>query len=95
MANKKELDNFIAKFTNLWQFGIDVKLVVDVKADVASISSNVDVKLESLGNDTEVVGYHRIDGRSNRLSPCRQRRRKRREAKAEEVANELAETVDC
>ena len=98
----QELDNFIYKFKNLWQCGSDVKLVVDVKAGVASISLNVDVKLESLaGKDTEGVEFCRNGGHSKRLSPCRQRRRERREAErkaraeaSEEVANCLAETVD-
>ena len=50
MANMKELDNFISKSKNLRQCGSDVNLVVDVKAGVASISLNGDVKLESLMN---------------------------------------------
>ena len=93
MATFDELDKFISKFKSLWNSGSNAKLVVDVEAGVAQISLSVNVALNNAtGLATGISCGHGSHRKGGGDSPCRKRRRARREAlrKAKVAAEEAA-----
>ena len=73
-----ELDKFILKFRSLCESGSNARLVVDTEDGIAKISLHVSVKLEQAFGRVNITSSK--SHRRGRDSPCKQRRRERREA---------------
>ena len=79
MAGINELDKFVYKFKSLLESGSDAKLIVNAERGIAKISLHVNVQYSV---DTHVKEAENSSRRNGGVSsPCRQRRRLRREAK--------------
>ena len=84
MAGMSELDKFVHKFKSLWESGSDVSLTVNVVKGIAQINLQVNVSLERKmpGN-----AWIKRSPRKGADSPCKQRRRARREAERKGKTN--------
>ena len=94
----KELDNFVFKFKNLWNAGIEANLSVNTRDGQAWVQLQV-----GLGRplDLRQPYHHGHDGSHRAGGTSRQRRRMRREssrkvgAAAEEAATDTVENIEA
>ena len=84
MVTIDELDKFVNKFKCLFPSGSDFRLVVNAKARVAEISLHANVSLEEPVRNGPAQGHN---FKRVQESPCKRRRRERREAERKAKSN--------